>query len=332
MTTARRSRIFAAFGVIASALILAGPSFGAKKPPSEKAPPVEPPMRVLIVRSAQDGCEPNCPEWIAAQGKIMPGTLAQFRKVLRQLGNRNLPVLVHSGGGLADEAMAIGRLLRAKGLDVGVAKTVFTPCAPDASACRKKEGSKSLRGLPDTGFSVCASACAFVLAAGKRRFVRLPAFVGVHRGEMIQTKVLHIYRLTPYRADDGSIRISRKLIQERVMSEKHLATPEKTFTTYAKYFSEMGVEKHIMPMLTTTPNNGVHWLTDDELRSTRMATHKMSGEQLVTGSKVAGDGWTGPTPAAPTAGVAGSDCTLRGVDCPWQFNMPVQGVPARQPR
>ncbi len=91
-------------------------------------------MRVYLVRSAQNGCEPNCPEWIAAQGHIVAGTLTRFKKVFREAGKRHLPVLIHSGGGLADEALAIAHLLRAKGLDVAVARTVFTTlCA--GSAC-----------------------------------------------------------------------------------------------------------------------------------------------------------------------------------------------------
>ncbi len=327
MAIATGSRIIAAFAVIAGALISASPGFARKSP--APAAMGDSPMRISIVRSAKDGCEPNCPEWIAAEGKIVPGTLARFKRVLAQLGNRNLPVLLHSGGGLADEAMAIGRLLRSRSLDVGVAKTVFTPCAQGASACRKDRGKAPLRGSPDPGFSVCASACAFVLAGGKRRFVHVPAFVGVHRGEMIQTKVLHVFRLTPYRADDGTVRIQKKLVEERVMSERHLATPVTTFNAYAKYFTEMGVEKQIMPLLLDTPNNAVHWLTEDELKSTRMATHKMSAEQLISGSKAAGDGWPAPAaplpPAGATPGRSASDCTLRSVNCAWQLTTPAAG-------
>ena len=327
MAIATGPRIIAAFAVITSTLLSASPSLARKTP--APAAVGDGPMRISIVRSAKEGCEPNCPEWIAAEGKIVPGTLARFKKVLAQLGKRNLPVLLHSGGGLADEAMAIGRLLRAKSLDVSVAKTIFVPCAQGASACRKSRGKAPVFGTPDPGFSVCASACAFILAGGKRRFVHVPAFVGVHRGEMIQTKVLHVFQLRPYRANDGTVRIQKKLVEERVMSERHLATPASTFNLYARYFSDMGVEKQIMPLLLDTPNNAVHWLTEDELKSTRMATHKMSAEQLISGSKPTGDGWAAqaaPLPSAvATPGRAASDCTLRGVNCAWQLTTPAAG-------
>jgi hypothetical protein len=53
----------------------------------------DPPMQVRIVRSAQPGCEQDCPEWISAQGKIMAGqTLYLFRSALRRLKGRKLPI------------------------------------------------------------------------------------------------------------------------------------------------------------------------------------------------------------------------------------------------
>jgi hypothetical protein len=126
-------------------------------------------MQVRIVRSAQAGCEPDCREWISAQGKIDPGTLRRFKTVLRQMGGRKLPVFIHSGGGSVRESFAIGRLLRAKGLDVVVTHTLFTPCAPADAACRKRESQGIRQGSPQA-ISGCASACAFILAAGTRRF------------------------------------------------------------------------------------------------------------------------------------------------------------------
>ena len=315
MVTPRRLLSVKAFAVIASVFIVAGASAAASKAPVKKAAvPVEPPMRVYVVRSAQEGCEPNCPEWIAAQGRIDAGSLGRFKKVLGELGKRDLPVLIHSGGGHADAALAIGRLLRGKGLDVGVGQTAFTPCAPEAAACRKKMGKKPLRGLPDAGLSMCASSCAFILAAGTRRFVGAPAFVGVHRGAMIQTKVLQTYKMTPYYARDGSVKYKRKLISEKVISQRQTTAPNKTYARYEKYFVEMGIRKEIMPLMLATPNSSIHWLTREELRSTGIATHRMDGEQLVLGVTAAEDGWADPaaTGTVLEAPPAMPDCTQFG--------------------
>ena len=49
----------------------------------------ERPMEIKMVRlRGQVGCEPNCTEWIAAQGRIENETPAQFQKMLTKLGNR----------------------------------------------------------------------------------------------------------------------------------------------------------------------------------------------------------------------------------------------------
>jgi hypothetical protein len=330
MATPSRSRTATALVAMFSAFVLAGiPGAAGKPSPKKPAAAAEPPMQVYIVRSAQEGCEPNCPEWIAAQGQIQAGSPEKFRRVLAQLGKRRLPVLIHSGGGLADEGLEIGRMLRAKGLDVAVGKTLFTPCAPEAAACRKKQGKQPLRGSVDPGFSLCASSCVFVLAAGARRYVGLSALVGVHRVAMIRTKVLYTYRVTPYRADNGAVRYRRKLIGEKVVSQRKTAAPEKTYNKYEKYFVAMGVEKDIMPLMLAAANSSIRWLSRDELRATRVATHRMDGQQLVLGAIAKDDGWSnGPAapaaPGAPRVPAARKDCgRFGGVD----LGCSVQGVP-----
>ncbi|TIT97889.1 MAG: hypothetical protein E5W55_07925, partial [Mesorhizobium sp.] len=42
----------------------------------EQAPDLGPTMRFAVVRSSAPGCEPNCPEWISAEGTIEAGTPA----------------------------------------------------------------------------------------------------------------------------------------------------------------------------------------------------------------------------------------------------------------
>ena len=323
MATPRGSLIVTALAVIASAFVLAGSALAASKSTAKKMTvPTEPPMRVYIVRSGQDGCEPNCPEWIAAQGRIEAGSLGRLKNVLNQLGRRNLPILVHSGGGMADEALAMGRLLRAKGLDVGVGKTLFTSCPSDDAACLRKQGKKPLRGLVDADLSVCASSCAFILAAGTRRFVGLLSLVGVHRSILIQAKVLQTYKNTPYRASDGSVKYKRKLIAEKVVSTRQVSAPQKTYERYEKYFAEMGIGKEIMPLMLGAQSNSIHWMTRDELYATRIATHRMNGGELIHGATVPGDGWAGPLAPIITSPELSSptpDCPRNGSDCSWQL-------------
>ena len=154
-------------------------------------------MQVNVVRSTAPGCEPNCPEWIAAQGQIDGTTVYKFKKVLSRIGRRHVPVFIHSAGGSVEDSYAIGRLIRARGLDVAVTKTGFVPCAPTDKACLKSAALGVLRGQPEAYHAICASACAFVLAGGQRRFVGLQALVGVHQLTSFETRieVLRTYRV-----------------------------------------------------------------------------------------------------------------------------------------
>lgn len=315
----------------------------AAKTPSRKPPvPVEPPMRVFIVKSAEAGCEPHCPEWIAAQGKIDRGAVARFKTVLKQLGARKLPVLIHSGGGDMDASFAIGRLLRKNGLDVAVARTAFIPCAAGDAGCRRNKAKTNVKtaayGLPDEAFAVCGSACAFVLAAGARRFVGPTAFVGVHQIMLMQTynKVLRTYQVTVKPSASGRPRVQKKLIATKIVSQKIVPkkAPQSTYARVERYFAEMGVTRQIMPMLQDTPHAAVRWLTHDELRATGIATHRMNAAQLIAGMTMSGDGWSRPAgegasvPSPPTecqyfSGI-GMGCTqlLPPQDADWSTQAP----------
>lgn len=72
MATSRATLILKALTVLVSVLIAGTtPGAGKDKGSSPKKHPPEPPMKVYVVTSAQDGCEPNCPQWIAAQGRML---------------------------------------------------------------------------------------------------------------------------------------------------------------------------------------------------------------------------------------------------------------------
>jgi hypothetical protein len=259
----------------AAALALAswlGWSVSAAATPDGQPTAVEPSMQVYLVRSAEPGCEPQCPEWIAAQGKIEEGTAAHFKKVLRQIGNRKVPLLIDSSGGRVSDAFEIGRLIRARGLDVAVSGTELMPCPPSDQTCRHAETRKIRLGLPLAVQSRCASACAFVLAAGARRLVGSTAFVGLHR---IRTfRVL----LTYHGAAAGARGGAGGWVTEKVIE---IPTPKRTYRQIRRYFAEMGIDGAVMPLILSTPADRLRWLTRGELRSTRLATHAIGGIELL---------------------------------------------------
>jgi len=276
---------------LALGLALEWSASGATAQPAKPQPVVELPMQVHLVRSAQPGCEPQCPEWIAAQGKIEADSVARFKKVLKQLGDRKVPVFIDSSGGKVHEAFAIGRLLRRRGLDVAVTATVFAPCAPADTGCRKAKTGGVLTGLPQARLSKCASSCAFILAGGARRLVGAESFVGVHRirSYYVYMRVLQTYRMT----SSGKRLLSERRVAERVVETR---TPQRVYTQIRQYFAEMGIADPALPLILATPSDNLHWLTREELRLSQLATDWIDGEQLLSKGVI-------PTPAisAPQA-------------------------------
>ncbi|TGR74671.1 hypothetical protein EN836_33200, partial [Mesorhizobium sp. M1C.F.Ca.ET.193.01.1.1] len=82
-------------------------------------------MRFVVVRGSNPLCNPDCPEWISAEGTIAAGTADKLRQLLDTTRERRLPVVINSPGGDVQAALAAGRLIRERGLDVAVARTEF---------------------------------------------------------------------------------------------------------------------------------------------------------------------------------------------------------------
>jgi tetratricopeptide (TPR) repeat protein len=81
------------------------------------------PMQVSVVRNANPKCGDQCAEWISAQGRIDGSTPERFRAVLKSIGNRKLPIFIDSLGGSLAASYEVGRMIRARKLDVYVTRT-----------------------------------------------------------------------------------------------------------------------------------------------------------------------------------------------------------------
>ena len=161
-------------------------------------------------------------------------TLKEFKAVLRQLKGRKVPVFLHSGGGDVREAYAIGNLIRANGLDTAVINGEISPGE----------------------FGVCASACVFILAAGKRRFAGPRARVGVHKPENFWLFINPTGALT-------------ETLEANIYREMQ------------QYFTSMGVGQDIMRLTQSAPHSYMHWMTPAELDTTKLVTSRTSGLELV---------------------------------------------------
>ncbi len=114
---------------LVSLLVMGHAAFAADA--NKSAPDLGPTMRFVVVRSNAPGCEPTCPEWISAEGTIEAGTPALFKRTLKTLGGRKLPIVVNSPGGNVDAALTLGRMIRKNKLDIAVGKTWFVGCWPE---------------------------------------------------------------------------------------------------------------------------------------------------------------------------------------------------------
>jgi hypothetical protein len=246
-------------------LILCSGAGAAEAPQNPNELPTDHPMRIVVVRSSQPGCEPECAEWISAEGDIVLASAEQLRKVVNSLGGRKLPILIHSGGGLNHQVMLMGLLVRARGLDVAVARTVFDPCVDAAGGCKQGTWSGPL-GEPDSQAS-CYSACAFVLAGGVRRFVGPEARVGVHNVSVNRPMVERWQKTY-----QGTLPL------DTVIRRSFVAPA----AVYARiHFRKLGISEDIVDLMVSTPANDMRILTENELLKLRLATEARDGCAVV---------------------------------------------------
>ena len=242
------------------------------------------PMQVRVVRNAQPGCEPDCAEWISAEGDIVDTTLAAFRKVFGEVGKRRLPLFINSGGGSIEAAIAIGNLLRDRKMDVSVTRTEFEPCAGSAKECAAG-GKSTPRGKPNSYNAYCASACTLVLAAGVKRLSSLSSRVGVHQIIVFQTqiRIQRTYRVTTQQKPDGGTRTRKTLIKEQRLPGKtvEINVDDNTYKPIEAYLGRMGIAPALIPLMEATPNNSIHWMTSAELNATQLVTDEVGGDILL---------------------------------------------------
>ncbi len=244
------------------------------------------PMKVTLVRSGAAGCEPACAEWISAQGQIDEATPEEFRRVFARLGERKLPVLIDSIGGEVDASLTIGRMIRARGLDVFVTKTIIEPCAATSIECKSLQGRGIQTGRAEAHISKCASACAFVLAGGVRRYVGAWTLVGLHEIKAISTLrlVRQHYRIERRDASSAQSMPQKRIIKEELLKVETREGPaeERTYAKVGRYFADMGISPAIMPIMRAAPNSSIHWLKIAELKTTGLATDFINGEQFLS--------------------------------------------------
>lgn len=265
-------------GALSVFILLAGAAEAATKTKPKGPEPDESvydqPLRVVVVRNIIGNCDPLCPQWISAEGQITSKSPAVFRKALAALGDQKLPVVITSPGGDLDAALAIGEMIRKRGLDVAVGITYFADCAPYQKTCKLPKEQKGIyRGFIMSGPGYCVSACPMILAAGAQRFGGPESFIGVHKISRVITREKVRY-LERYRIVNGKKKVlSRKIVSRKPMksqiSTKLDKRLQKKLTAYLK---KMDVEPKLLALFDRAPPSSMYRMMGDELRTTRLVT------------------------------------------------------------
>ncbi len=276
---------------VALALSVALPDSPANAAKKQDTPAYDLPMRVVIVRSVLAGCGSLCPQWISAEGQITAQSPAVFKKALAKAKDLHLPVVVTSVGGDVDAALKIGEMIRANHLDVAVGWTYFGGCAPYQKNCKLPAAQMGVyRGVIMSGQGFCVSACAFLLAAGEKRFMGKGTAVGVHQisRSVTQERVRYSER---YRIVGGKKQVLSRKIVSRKPVKSYLSTEldRRLQKKLDAFFAKMGVDKSLLALFNKAPPTSMYILTSLEARNTKLVTDFTPAADLVASSRCTSD-------------------------------------------
>src|SRR5216683_293116 len=176
--------------LVVTLVLTGGPALAAasaSRPAPREAPP--PPMVFYVAKGGPDACGRGCDSWIAIEGQVDSGAALRFRKFLRQIRDRNLPMYFSSPGGNLDQALAMGVMLRERPVVARVARTVVKECgfeAQNGDACLKlKQSGRELHGDLWTRGAMCNSACPYLILGAASREIAPDAVLVVHSPRVV---------------------------------------------------------------------------------------------------------------------------------------------------
>ena len=133
------------------------------------------PDAVLIypAHGASGACGENCSHWLAAEGAVQWDGYKRVIAGLDRFPDRKRPVFLNvRGQGNLSAATSIGRILRERGVDVGIGRTIADQCQGLSEldcVALKRSGVSLNASLSSIG--TCDLACVLILAGGVRRML-----------------------------------------------------------------------------------------------------------------------------------------------------------------
>jgi len=206
-----------------------------------------------VAKGESNACGPGCSEWIVAEGTIDENAHRRLHGLLNRLGQRKLPIYFHSPGGSLEAAMAIGRMMRERGMTAGVGRTIPRGCDPlqeHESACDalKRAGRELLAELR-TARTLCNSACVYALIGARVREIGAGARVGVHE-------------IAVSRYDERALPVP---IDRKSLSQEQLRQLRAEEVRLARYIGDMGIDKALFDAAAQIGHERVRYLSLNEI-------------------------------------------------------------------
>ncbi|MBV8922829.1 hypothetical protein [Bradyrhizobium sp.] len=203
--------------------------------------------RKMPMKFSWVACQPNCRGWVSAVGIVTADSPGEFEAFARGRDLDGVTVVLDSSGGSVNDSITLGRRFRQLSMrtTVGISIQAHTT-----------QGDRPVV-LPE---AYCESMCAYLLLAGRTRFVPQAAHVRVHQIWMGD------------RADDA---------QAASYTAQDLMIVERDIGRLAKYTFEMGGAGDLLSLsLNVPPWEDLHELSQTELRLTNLATTDVIADVL----------------------------------------------------
>jgi hypothetical protein len=192
-------------------------------------------------------CQPNCRGWVTAVGIVTADSPGEFEAFARGRDLEGVTVVLDSSGGSVNDSITLGRRFRQLSMRTTVGLSIQAHTAL---------GDRPVV-LPE---AYCESMCAYLLLAGKTRYVPQSAHVRVHQIWMGD------------RADDA---------QAASYTAQDLMIVERDIGRLAKYTFDMGGAGDLLSLsLNVPPWEDLHELSQTELRLTNLVTTDVIAEVL----------------------------------------------------
>lgn len=238
----------------------------------------DPEMTFQIMRASNATCEPNCPEWIYAEGRIVGSTAGKFNQVLRRAERKPLLLVIQSGGGDVRAALAMGRAIRANKMNVAVGYAFSLNCKSGDDFCEKVLKSKQIsNGFLTNRPAYCASACTLILAAGVERIAIPASIVGTHQ---ILNKPM--FQRVFFRERYVMIRGKKKVISKTITKRETIIGKATTKlapgfeTELQRYIKSMGVGSDFLSFYAKASPSSIYKMTPAERLTTKIVTSQLS--------------------------------------------------------